>query len=129
MGQKKLFLIEPNTDIGESLSDLFTSEGHEVFHSTNIEDLVNKASFQEFDIILADTGSNCEINRSLAKRHKKNQIDCPILVIACYCVYNNENIYIRMGLDGVHAKPLDFEILLKQVADIVQNAGKKHLEP
>jgi DNA-binding NtrC family response regulator len=119
MKPRKLFLIEQNPDIGESLSDLFTSEGYEVVRSSNIHILFSKTSFRKYDIILADTDNNCEINRELAIRRKNREIDTPLFVIACYCVFNKEKFYIRMGLDGVHAKPLEFDVLLQQVEDII----------
>ncbi|KPP97074.1 MAG: putative response regulator [Bacteroidetes bacterium HLUCCA01] len=118
MKPSRLFLIESNPDIRESLQDLLESEGFEVFSCSNLDILFTKTSFRSYDLIIADTDNQCELNQELARRRKNRDIDAPLFVISCYCVLNKEKYYIRHGLDGVVAKPLDFDVFLQQISEI-----------
>lgn len=117
---KRLFLIERHPDIGETLADLFASEGYNVTRSADVNTLLHRSDFADVDLILADTGSDCDLNGKLASRRKRGEISVPILVIACYCVYDKEAYFMRMGLDAVHAKPLDLNLLVQQVNHLAQ---------
>ncbi|MCH8494386.1 MAG: response regulator [Balneolales bacterium] len=119
MKSHELFIIEPDPDIANSLQELFELEGYGVTLCSNLDVLLTRTNFQKYDMVIADTDSNCDFNFELAQRRKNRDIDTKLFVIACYCVIDREHLLIRKGLDGVLAKPLDFDILLKQVSDLL----------
>jgi len=114
-----ILLVEREADTAESLTELFESEGFNVKTLSNLDILFSKTSFQDYDLIIADTDNNCPVNMELARRRNSGQIDTRLLVIACYCVMHKKQEYLRRGLDGVMTKPIDFEELASSVRELV----------
>jgi two-component system, OmpR family, response regulator TctD len=110
-----ILLVEQEIDTAESLAELFATEGFSVKILHNLDVLFSKTSFSDYDLIIADTDNNCPINMELARRRGTGQIDTRLLLIACYCVMHKKSDYLRLGLDDIMAKPIDFDELTDTV--------------
>jgi DNA-binding response OmpR family regulator len=115
MKTKNILFIEPEPDIAGPFGELLETEGYSVKTISNLDILLTKTSFKNYDLIIADTDNNCPMNMKLARRRGGGDIDTRLFIIACYCVLHKKDEYLRLGLDGVMAKPVDMEELVSTI--------------
>lgn len=128
-----ILLIDDDEIALEATSALLTSLDHLVTIVDCAEAAVEAVSTRCFDVILTDlnlkTSAMSALNgvnaiRSLPVRWS----DCLVLALTGYASFDEEDSYLRAGLDGVLMKPLDASIDLREMIETkhLKSQNKSH---
>ncbi len=121
MTNNKIFIIDDDEALLESLEALLIGEGYQVKAASDTQNLIAKITTYIPDVILLDyllPNQNGEEVVELLKKQSSTK-DIPIIMISAS--YTAKNIALNSGVNEFLAKPFDIDKLLSAI--------KKYIHP
>ncbi len=113
---KTILLLDDEEDLRNAIAEQLLIIGEfEVEHAVSAREALLKVEYQDFDVIILDTGLPDTDGRELCRIMRKENIKCPIIILTG----QEGDIYPSLGLDtGANdyiAKPFKFLVLLARI--------------
>jgi CheY-like chemotaxis protein len=127
----KILIVEDSIDAREMLAMLFNMEGYNVATAEDGREGLRRASADNPDLIVTDIqmpyiDGNEMIRRLRAQPDSKR---VPIIVMTAYGEETG-NRAVQSGADRAFTKPVDYDLLLKAIKDLIDQVGSREpLEP
>ena len=112
-----ILVVDDEKDIRDSLGDILTDEGFNVFLAKNAANAINFKKKQKIDLILLDIWMPDTDGISLLKRWAKNkEIDCPVLMMSGHGTIDTAIEATKIGATDFLEKPISLQKLLKSIS-------------
>jgi DNA-binding response OmpR family regulator len=127
--QKRILLIEDNTDVRELLARLLRMNGYEVTTAGGVEEALAAAADGMFDVILTDLGlpdgEAAEIVRAIAEKDAALNLHKTVrtIVLTGRDIRIDEPNDLPVGIDAVLMKPASIDQIIP-VIEGQRRAGK-----
>ena len=125
----RVLLVEDEPGIVLTLSDLLTMEGYEVDTATDGPTGLEKASTQEFDVIILDVmlprKNGFDVCRELRERGR----DVAVLMLTAKSQVVDRVVGLKLGADDYLTKPFDPAELLARVEALLRRVKKDRRTP
>ena len=114
----KILLVEDHEEIWDFLSRRLKRRGFDVVVATDGQEGVEKARAQRPDIILLDMNLPVMDGWTAARAIKSDPEtgSVPIIALTAHAMSGDREKAIAAGCDDYHPKPVDFSLLLTQIA-------------
>ncbi len=112
-----ILIVDDEKDIRDSLGDILTDEGFNVFLAKNAANAINFKKKQKIDLILLDIWMPDTDGISLLKSWAKNkEIDCPVLMMSGHGTIDTAIEATKIGATDFLEKPISLQKLLKSIS-------------
>ena len=112
-----ILVVDDEKDIRDSLGDILTDEGFNVFLAKNAANAINFKKKQKIDLILLDIWMPDTDGISLLKSWAKNkEIDCPVLMMSGHGTIDTAIEATKIGATDFLEKPISLQKLLKSIS-------------
>ena len=112
-----ILIVDDEKDIRDSLGDILTDEGFNVFLANNAANAINFKKKQKIDLILLDIWMPDTDGISLLKSWAKNkEIDCPVLMMSGHGTIDTAIEATKIGATDFLEKPISLQKLLKSIS-------------
>ena len=112
-----ILVVDDEKDIRDSLGDILTDEGFNVFLANNAANAINIKKKQKIDLILLDIWMPDTDGISLLKSWAKNkEIDCPVLMMSGHGTIDTAIEATKIGATDFLEKPISLQKLLKSIS-------------
>jgi len=119
----KILIVDDEKDIRESLGDILTDEGFNVFLAKNASDAIKYKEKQKIDLILLDIWMPDTDGISLLKSWAKNkEIDCPVLMMSGHGTIDTAIEATKIGATDFLEKPISLQKLLKSISGALKKS-------
>lgn len=120
-----LLVVDDDEDIREMLAKLLHQHGYAVITASDGLEAVHAAANSHPALILMDLNmpeldgfeATMEIRQTL------NEVRIPIIALTGHGLAGDEARAMVVGCDAFHAKPMDFEKLLKQIEVLIETTS------
>jgi CheY-like chemotaxis protein len=120
----KILIVEDNEELGDLLAERLKRRGHLVLLAADPSEAIAGAKASRPDVILLEAQLRGDADWSTARALKFDELTRDIPVIAL--LTNNSDdaraLARQNGCDELHAKPVDFFHLLRQIAAVAGHA-------
>ncbi|MFX0094986.1 MAG: response regulator [Candidatus Hodarchaeota archaeon] len=106
--------------VAKSIED----RGWNVFEAKNGKEALETLGNQRIDLILLDLTMPEMDGRALLKEMQKEGLGIPVIVITADMQTTTHQEVMRLGVKKVFNKPIDQEILLKSILEIISERSK-----
>ena len=118
-----ILIVDDEKDIRESLGDILTDEGFNVFLAKNASDAIKYKEKQKIDLILLDIWMPDTDGISLLKSWAKNkEIDCPVLMMSGHGTIDTAIEATKIGATDFLEKPISLQKLLKSISGALKKS-------
>ena len=118
-----ILIVDDEKDIRESLGDILTDEGFNVFLAKNASDAIKYKKKQKIDLILLDIWMPDTDGISLLKSWAKNkEIDCPVLMMSGHGTIDTAIEATKIGATDFLEKPISLQKLLKSISGALKKS-------
>ncbi len=111
----KILAVDDNKENIYMLETLFKSYGYEVESSQNGVEALEKLAEQDFDVVISDIlmpeMDGYEAMRAI--RRRKRFTELPIIALTAYAMTGDKEVFLKAGMDGYLAKPVELQELEK----------------
>src|SRR5919198_3961011 len=107
MIQRRILLVEDESNLRRTLTDFLTSEGYVVDASGDGLQAQELATMQIFDIIILDVMLPSRSGFDVCRHLRKNGINTPILMLTARSELNNKVHGFKSGADDYLTKPFE----------------------
>src|SRR5437667_4675846 len=131
MIQRRVLLVEDESNLRRTLTDFLMSEGYDVDSSGDGLEAQELATTHFFDIIVLDVMLPSCSGFDVCRHLRKNGINTPILMLTARSELNNKVQGFKAGADDYLTKPFEAPELLARVEALLRRsspAGKKKLK-
>jgi two-component system, cell cycle response regulator DivK len=116
-----ILIAEDHSDVLNLISCRLADQGFVVLKATNGLDAVELARHNRPDLVLMDMHmpvldgwqASCQF------KHDRHLCNIPIIALTAYVLPGDQARARQAGCDDYHPKPLDFEILLRQIDELL----------
>ncbi|QZP17205.1 response regulator [Methylophilales bacterium] len=119
----RLLIVDDEKDIRDSLNDILTDEGYEVYLAENALEAKKIKLAQTFDLILLDIWMPDIDGLSLLKEWaSNNEINCPVVMMSGHGTIDTAIEATKIGATDFLEKPISLQKLLKTISSALKNS-------
>ena len=107
----RFLLIEDNEDLGASVQQMLTLDGHAVDWATSLKQAEDCLGGAAYDLILLDIMLPDGDGRDFLQRHRASDRDTPVVVLTARSQVSDRVHMLDLGADDYITKPFDFSEL------------------
>lgn len=108
---KKILIVDDNTDFCDSFSDLLELEGYEAVRAHDGFEALEAVKEDGFDLVLMDVKMPGMDGVETFSKLKEISPETPVIMLTAYAVEDRIRTALREGAYGAFQKPVDFEKL------------------
>jgi DNA-binding NtrC family response regulator len=123
--KNKIFILDDEKDICESIKMILDYEGYDVEFSTDPQNIIEFLSDNNFDVLLLDIQMPKMNGFEILNKIKENNIAVSTIIISAFGNIENAIKATKLGAFDFIEKPIDRDKLLITIRNAVE---KKHLE-
>jgi two-component system, OmpR family, alkaline phosphatase synthesis response regulator PhoP len=123
MSLARILLVEDETNLRRTLTDLLKSDGYAVESSGDGLEAQNLALFQAYDLIILDVMLPSRNGFDICRHLRKNGINTPILMLTARGELNNKVQGLKSGADDYLTKPFETPELQARVEALLRRAA------
>jgi len=123
MSRARILLVEDETNLRRTLTDLLKSDGYAVESSGDGLEAQNLALFQAYDLIILDVMLPSRNGFDICRHLRKNGINTPILMLTARGELNNKVQGLKSGADDYLTKPFETPELQARVEALLRRAA------
>src|SRR5437867_5702782 len=127
MIQRRVLLVEDESNLRRTLTDFLMSEGYAVDSSGDGLEAQELATTQFFDIIVLDVMLPSRNGFDVCRHLRKNGINTPILMLTARSELNNKVLGLKTGSDDYLTKPFEIPELEARIEALLRRgaAGRR----
>jgi two-component system alkaline phosphatase synthesis response regulator PhoP len=125
----RILLIEDEPGLVLTVTDLLSTEGHEVESASDGEAGLRKASAGGFDLIVLDVMLPKKTGYEVCRELRQNGIDTAILMLTAKTQVVDKVVGLRLGADDYLSKPFHPAELLARVEALLRRVQKENRIP
>jgi two-component system, OmpR family, alkaline phosphatase synthesis response regulator PhoP len=122
MNHARILLVEDETNLRRTLTDLLKSDGYTVESSGDGMEAENLAMSQAYDLIILDIMLPSRNGFDICRDLRKNGINTPILMLTARSELNNKVQGLKAGGDDYLTKPFETPELQARVEALLRRA-------
>jgi len=123
MNHARILLVEDETNLRRTVTDLLKSDGYTVQSSGDGLEAQNLAMSQVFDLIILDVMLPSRNGFDVCRHLRKNGINTPILMLTARSELNNKVQGFKSGSDDYLTKPFETPELQARVEALLRRAS------
>ncbi|MCG8672659.1 MAG: response regulator [Pseudomonadales bacterium] len=118
---KRILVVEDNPDNMKLVTWILEDEGYDITSAFTGEDCIDLANQQEFDLVLMDISLPGMDGKEATKqlRNTERYKNIPIIALTAHAIKGEDEEIMQSGVDELITKPLDEELLVARLADIL----------
>ncbi len=121
MSNKRILVVDDETDVCEMLVELLGSLGYEAVSTLNGKEALEALNRGKFDLVISDLKMPEIDGRSLLRSIKRKSKSLPVVIITGYGTAATPDEMAALGADAYLAKPFTIKEIAKVVADLIGN--------
>lgn len=122
----RLLLVEDETNLVLTLTDLLTSEGFQVESVQDGQDALDRAQAGNYDLIILDVMLPRKDGFEICRTLRRRAIDTPIIMLTARNQVEDKVSGLKLGADDYLAKPFEPSELLARVEALLRRASSPH---
>jgi two-component system alkaline phosphatase synthesis response regulator PhoP len=122
MNHARILLVEDETNLRRTLTDLLKSDGYTVESSGDGIEAQNLAMSQSYDLIILDIMLPSRNGFDICRHLRKNGVNTPILMLTARSELNNKVQGLKAGGDDYLTKPFETPELQARVEALLRRA-------
>src|SRR5215510_4208687 len=107
MNHAHILLVEDETNLRRTVSDLLKSDGYNVESCADGLEAQNLGMSQRFDLIILDVMLPSRNGFDVCRHLRKNGVNTPILMLTARSELNNKVLGLKAGGDDYLTKPFE----------------------
>jgi len=123
MSRARILLVEDETNLRRTVSDLLKSDGYLVESSGDGLEAQNLAMSQSFDLIILDVMLPSSNGFDVCRHLRKNGVNTPILMLTARSELNNKVQGLKAGGDDYLTKPFETPELQARVEALLRRSA------
>jgi two-component system alkaline phosphatase synthesis response regulator PhoP len=123
MSRARILLVEDETNLRRTLTDLLKSEGYVVESSGDGLEAQNMALSQAYDLIILDVMLPSRNGFDICRHLRKSGVNTPILMLTARSELNNKVQGLKAGGDDYLTKPFETPELQARVEALLRRAA------
>jgi two-component system alkaline phosphatase synthesis response regulator PhoP len=123
MSQARILLVEDETNLRRTVTDLLKSDGYTVESSGDGLEAQKMALSQPFDLIILDVMLPSRNGFDVCRHLRKNGVNVPILMLTARSELNNKVQGLKAGGDDYLTKPFETPELQARVEALLRRAS------
>ena len=123
MSRPRILLVEDETNLRRTLTDLLKSEGYVVESSGDGLEAQNMALSQAYDLIILDVMLPSRNGFDICRHLRKSGVNTPILMLTARSELNNKVQGLKAGGDDYLTKPFETPELQARVEALLRRAA------
>src|SRR5262249_37043860 len=123
MSRARILLVEDETNLRRTLTDLLKSDGYTVESSGDGIEAQNMAMSQPYDLIILDIMLPSRNGFDICRHLRKNGVNTPILMLTARTELNNKVQGLKAGGDDYLTKPFETPELQARVEALLRRAA------
>ena len=123
MSRARILLVEDETNLRRTLSDLLKSDGYTVESSGDGLEAQNLALSQAYDLIILDVMLPSRNGFDICRHLRKSGVNTPILMLTARSELNNKVQGLKSGGDDYLTKPFETPELQARVEALLRRAA------
>jgi two-component system alkaline phosphatase synthesis response regulator PhoP len=123
MNRARILLVEDETNLRRTVTDLLKSDGYTVESSGDGVEAENMAMSQSYDLIILDVMLPSRNGFDICRHLRKNGINTPILMLTARGELNNKVQGLKAGGDDYLTKPFETPELQARVEALLRRAA------
>ncbi len=112
---KKIIVVDDDQCLLESITDVLSSEGYDVFTFTNGDNLYEQVLYMQPDLVVLDVRLPGVGGDVLATQLKASGETCRVPIILISASEDLRAIFHQVGVEGHLAKPFDLETFVNLI--------------
>ena len=125
----RILLVEDEPGLVLTVSDLLSTEGHEVDTAADGEAALAKASAGNFDLVILDVMLPKRTGFDVCRELRQKGMDIAILMLTAKTQVVDRVVGLKLGADDYLTKPFDPAELLARVEALLRRVQKDHRIP
>lgn len=121
--QPRLLLVEDDTALVLTLTDLLASKGFQVESVQDGQDALDRASGEDFDLIVLDVMLPRKDGFEICRTLRKRAVSTPIIMLTARGQVEDKVSGLKLGADDYLAKPFDPSELLARIEALLRRAS------
>ncbi len=125
----KILLVEDNIINRQLAIKLLEKRGHRVTVAADGQEAIDACEKDRFDIILMDLQmprmDGLEATRRIRQKEKGSEDHVPIAAMTAHTMKGDKERFLKAGMDGYIAKPIDVEELFIVIDDLTRESKKR----
>ncbi|UDL93325.1 response regulator [Lichenihabitans sp. PAMC28606] len=121
----KLLLVEDHEELWDFLSRRLRRRGFDVVLAHNGQQALEKVASDEPDLMLLDMDLPIMDGWTVAKTLRTQSNAIPIIALTAHAMSGDRTKALAAGCDEYHSKPVDFDLLLTQVDEVLLRREEK----
>ena len=117
---QRIFLVEDDLMLGESLSEILQAQGAEVNWHKNAERVMSCLQTSSYDLMILDIGLPKISGFELLAQLREMQQDLPVLILSARDMIQDRVYGLDLGADDYVLKPFDLSELLARVRVLIR---------
>jgi two-component system alkaline phosphatase synthesis response regulator PhoP len=123
MSHARILLVEDETNLRRTITDLLKSDGYEVESSGDGLEAQNMAMSRAYDLIILDVMLPSRNGFDICRHLRKNGVNTPILMLTARSELNNKVQGLKAGGDDYLTKPFETPELQARVEALLRRAS------
>ncbi len=119
MSNKRILVVDDETDVCGMLVELLGSLGYEVVSALNGKEALDALDKGKFGLVISDLKMPEVDGRSLLRSIKRENKTLPVVIITGYGTAATPDEMAALGADGYLVKPFTINQIAKIVADLI----------
>ena len=115
----KLLLVEDHEELWDFLSRRLRRRGFDVVLAHNGREALEKVASEDPDLMLLDMDLPIMDGWTVARTLRQNQNGIAIIALTAHAMSGDRAKALAAGCDEYHSKPVDFDLLLGQVDEVL----------
>ncbi|MEJ2009182.1 MAG: response regulator transcription factor [Acidobacteriota bacterium] len=122
----RLLLVEDESSLVLTLTDLLTSEGFQVESVQDGQDALDRSLAGNYDLIILDVMLPRKDGFEICRALRRRAIDTPIIMLTARSQVADKVSGLKLGADDYLAKPFEPTELLARVEALLRRASSSH---
>src|SRR5213596_1572766 len=123
MNHSRILLVEDETNLRRTLTDLLKSDGYVVESSGDGLEAQNRALSQAYDLIILDVMLPSRNGFDICRHLRKSGVNTPILMLTARSELNNKVQGLKAGGDDYLTKPFETPELQARIEALLRRAA------
>lgn len=120
----RILLVEDEPGLALTVSDLLSGEGYEVELAADGEEGLNKASREDFQLVILDVMLPRRDGFEVCRLLRQNGVDVAVLMLTAKTQVADRVVGLKLGADDYLTKPFDPAELLARVEALLRRVSK-----
>lgn len=115
----KILLVEDHEELWTFLSRRLRRRGYDVVLAHNGQQALDQTGAETPDLLLLDMDLPIMDGWTVARTLRQRSDTTPIIALTAHAMTGDRAKALEAGCDEYHSKPVDFELLLQQMDDVL----------